>query len=60
MVKEKICKKYNSVGECTEWTTLGDSQVITFKEEAKACNPKLLEEWKRLTKEGKILTKPEK
>ncbi|GAI16236.1 unnamed protein product, partial [marine sediment metagenome] len=31
-----ICKKYNSVGECTEWTTLGDSQVITFKEEAKA------------------------
>lgn len=59
MAKKK-CEKYNSLGECVEWSDLGDSKVISFKEEAKECNPKLLEEWKKLTKEGKILTKPER
>jgi len=57
--KEKECKKYNSLGECVEWNDLGDSKVLSFKEEAKKCNPKLLEEWKGLVKNNKILTKPE-
>ena len=59
MAKKLTCVKRNSLGDCIEWKDLGDSKVLIFKEEEKKCNPKLLEEWKKLTKEGKILTKPE-
>lgn len=51
---KKECKKYNSLGECIEWSTLGDQKVLQFKDEAKKCNPDKLEEWKRLTQEKKI------
>jgi len=54
--KEKICKKYNSVGDCLEYVEVGDATVIKFTEEAKECDPEKFEEWKKKIAENKIKT----
>jgi len=53
---EKRCKKYNSVGDCLEYVEVGDATIIKFKEEAKECDPKKFEEWKKKIAENKIKT----
>ena len=54
MAKKKVCVKRNEIGDCIKWRTVGDELVAEFKEEDKACNPKLFEEFKEKFDNRKI------
>ena len=53
------CVKRNKLGECVEWKKVGDELVAEFREQDKACNKALWEEWKQKFKERSIKVKLE-
>ena len=52
---DKRCKQYNAWGECVEWSTVGNTPVLSVSESAKSCNPELAKVASENLKKLKIL-----
>ena len=56
---EAKCLRRNSLGECLEYVKVDDRVIVKFDKKADCpANKDLVEEWKRLTREKKILIMP--